>query len=213
MFDPFMGKRYSDIEIRKLLDKYEDQIIYNYESNVCQKAAYEISIGNVVAWFQDGSECGPRALGNRSILADPRNSQMKDTLNSKVKFREEFRPFAPAVLWEYQQEYFDLDIPSPYMLMIADVVNVKRKVIPAVTHVDGTARLQTAIKELSPMFYQLIQEFYFITNVPIVINTSFNIKGEPIVETPNDAMNSFLKSGIDDLFIGNYHIMKKSAGD
>ena len=209
MFDPFMGKRYSDRDVLNHLSKYDDQIYYNQEANVYRKAASAISEGNVVAWFQDGSECGPRALGNRSILADPRNPQMKHILNAKVKFREEFRPFAPAILWEFQQEYFDLDIPSPYMLMIADVVNEKRETIPSVTHVDGTARLQTVVKDISPMFYRLIWEFFYITNVPIVINTSFNIKGEPIVETPYDAINCFLKTGIDELYIGSYHIRKK----
>ena len=133
---------------------------------------------------------------------------MKDHLNAKVKFREAFRPFAPSVLWEHQQEYFDLDIPSPYMLMVSDILEEKRHLIPSVTHVDGTGRLQTVMKELNPKFYKLIEKFDEITGVPIVLNTSFNIRGEPIVETPDDAIRCFMGTGIDELYISNYFIQK-----
>lgn len=133
---------------------------------------------------------------------------MKDHLNSKVKFREMFRPFAPAVLWENQLEYFDLDIPSPYMLMVSNILENKQHLIPAVTHIDGTGRLQTVINELNPRFYKLILEFKKITGIPIVLNTSFNIKGEPIVETPKDAIKCFINTDIDELFIENYYIRK-----
>ena len=134
---------------------------------------------------------------------------MKDYLNAKVKFREAFRPFAPSVLWEYQQEYFDLDIPSPYMLMVSDILEEKQHLIPSVTHVDGTGRLQTVMKELNPKFYRLIERFNKITGIPIVLNTSFNIRGEPIVETPDDAIRCFLGTGIDALYIGDYYIQKR----
>ena len=132
-------------------------------------------------------EWGPRALGNRSVLADPRNSKMKDILNEKVKHRESFRPFAPSILEEYTSDYFDIDIPSPYMLMVANVKQPKK--IPAVTHVDGTGRLQTVSKESNSLYYDLISEFYKITNVPVIINTSMNVMGEPIVNTPLEAYN------------------------
>ena len=176
--------------------------------DVFSKAATSIANGKIIGWFQGKSECGPRALGNRSILADPRDPGMKDRLNAKVKFRESFRPFAPSILWERQQDYFDLDVPSPYMLMVADILEEKRYLIPSVTHVDGTGRLQTVMKELNPMFYRLIEKFDETTGIPIVLNTSFNIRGEPIVETPDDAIQCFLGTGIDELYISSYFVKK-----
>ena len=134
---------------------------------------------------------------------------MKDILNKKVKFREAFRPFAPACIYEFQNEYFDLDISAPYMLMVANVKENVKKYIPAVVHVDGTARVQSVSKELMPEFYALITEFYKITKIPMVINTSFNIKGEEIVETPEDAIKCFLKTEIDELYIGKFKVTKK----
>ena len=146
-------------------------------------------------------EWGPRALGNRSILADPRDVKMKDILNEKIKHREAFRPFAPSILEEYVSEYFDLDIPSPYMLFVAKVKKPEK--IPAVTHVDGTGRLQSVSKEVNPLYYDLINEFYKITGIPIIINTSMNVMGEPIVNTPSDAYNMILKTEMDYLLLGN----------
>ena len=151
-------------------------------------------------------EWGPRALGNRSILADPRNAKMKDILNEKIKHRESFRPFAPSVLEEFSSDYFEIDIPSPYMLMVAKVKQPEK--IPAVTHVDGTARLQTVSKESNPLYYELINQFYKITEIPIVINTSMNVMGEPIVNTPSDAYNMILKTDMDYLVLGNNLISK-----
>ncbi|MBE5966824.1 MAG: hypothetical protein E7255_07640 [Lachnospiraceae bacterium] len=209
MFSPFLGKVYEIENLNRILVYYNDQLIISYYDDICKIAANSIMSGKIIGWFQNESEVGPRALGNRSILADPRNPQMKDILNKKVKFRESFRPFAPAVLWEYQKEYFNIDIPSLYMLMISDVLPEKQLTIPAVTHVDGTARLQTVQKELCPIFYNLIYEFYKITNIPMVINTSFNLKGEPIVERPEDAVECFLNTNIDELYIGNYLFIKK----
>ena len=166
-----------------------------------EKTAKKISDGNIVGWYQGKMEWGPRALGNRSILADPRNSTMKDILNEKIKHRESFRPFAPSVLEEFSSDYFEIDIPSPYMLMVANVKQPKK--IPAVTHVDGTARLQTVSKESNPLYYDLINEFYKITKIPIIINTSMNVMGEPIVNTPSDAYNMILKTDMDCLVLGN----------
>jgi carbamoyltransferase len=148
-------------------------------------------------------EFGPRALGNRSILADPRRAEIKDVLNDRIKKRESFRPFAPAIVAEHLSEYFAQTHPSPAMLMVYDVRPEKRSEIPAVTHVDGTGRLQTVTRELNQRFYDLIQCFYQLTGVPVVLNTSFN-ENEPVVCTPRDAIDCFLNTRIDALFIGNY---------
>ena len=197
MFSPFLGKTYTTEEIMKEVEQYENEIKYVVLEDVFLKAATSISEGKIIGWFQDGAECGPRALGNRSILADPRQKDMKDIINARVKFRESFRPFAPSVLWEHQREYFDLEIPSPYMLMVADIWPRMREKIPAVTHVDGTGRIQTVMKDMNPKYYKLIEKFYEITGVPVVLDTSFNVKGEPIVETPGDAIRCFLGSNFD----------------
>jgi carbamoyltransferase len=151
-------------------------------------------------------EWGPRALGNRSILADPRNENMKDVLNEKIKHRESFRPFAPSILEEFASEYFELNVPSPFMLLVAKVK--KPDVIPAVTHVDGTGRIQTVSQRSNPLYYELIKEFYTKTNVPVLINTSMNVRGEPIVNTPEQAFSMMLKTDMDALVMGNYLITK-----
>ena len=151
-------------------------------------------------------EWGPRALGNRIILADPRIAKMKDILNEKIKHREIFRPFAPCILEEYASEYFDIDIPSPYMLLVAPVKKPEK--IPAVTHVDGTGRLQTVSKYTNPLFYDLINEFYKTTDVPVLINTSMNVRGEPIVNTIEQAYNMIVKTDMDYIVLGN-HIVKR----
>lgn len=208
MFSPYLGKEYSNDEIKKAFRMHKETIQIELCGDVFLKAAASIAAGKIVGWFQGRSECGPRALGNRSILADPRDPRMKDHLNANVKFRESFRPFAPSVLWERQQEYFHLDIPSPYMLMVSNILEEKQHLIPSVTHVDGTGRLQTVMKELNPRFYKLIERFDEITGIPIVLNTSFNIRGEPIVETPDDAIRCFLGTGIDELYINDYFIQK-----
>jgi carbamoyltransferase len=169
--------------------------------------------GKVIGWHQGRFEWGPRALGNRSIIADPRRADMKDIVNVKIKFREPFRPFAPSVLVEKAGDYFALDhpekhYPARFMLYVTDVHEQKRDVLPAITHVDGTGRLQTVSKELNPKYYSLIETFGEATGVPVVLNTSFNLKGEPIVNTPGEAFNSFSKSGMDMLVLGNYIVDK-----
>ena len=171
-------------------------------------AARLIADGHIIGWYQNRTEAGPRALGNRSILADPRDPGMKDKLNSQVKFREGFRPYAPAVLVERLSEYFDLDTPEPYMLRVRAIREEKRKIIPAVTHVDGTGRLQTVSREDNPSFYHLLEEFDRLTGVPIVINTSFNVMGEPIVNKPEDAIRCFYTSGLEALILGRYLLVK-----
>jgi len=151
-------------------------------------------------------EWGPRALGNRSILADPRNAKMKDILNEKIKHRESFRPFAPSILEEHASEYFELDVPSPYMLLVAKVKKPDK--IPAVTHVDGTGRLQTVSRKANPLYYDLINEFYKLTGVPVIVNTSMNVKGEPIVNTPSQGYAMLQKTEMDYLVMGNFLISK-----
>jgi carbamoyltransferase len=185
--------------------------------------------GNAVGWFQGRMEFGPRALGARSILGDPRNSTMQKTLNLKVKYRESFRPFAPAVLREDAAEWFELDCDSPYMLFVADVaqakqrqmsdeeqalfgiekLNVSRSEIPAVTHVDYSARIQTVDRETNPRFHQLLSAFKARTGCPVLVNTSFNVRGEPIVCTPQDAFRCLMGTEMELLVIGNYLVRKE----
>ena len=172
------------------------------------KAARAIADGKVVGWFQGGSEFGPRALGHRSLLADPRRADMKGRVNEKVKAREPFRPFAPSVLLEHAADYFDLPGPSPFMLLVAEVREARRAEIPAVVHVDGTARVQTVTKRDNGLYHDLLQRFYEITGVPLVLNTSFNTRGEPIVETPVEALADFFRSGMDVLVLGPYLLEK-----
>ena len=167
-----------------------------------------IAAGKVVGWFQGGMEWGPRALGNRSILADPRRPEMKDVLNARVKHREKFRPFAPSVLAEATGEYFDQSYPDPFMLKVYNVREEQRHRIPAVTHVDGTGRLQTVDRESNPLYWELISEFGSLTGVPVVLNTSFN-ENEPIVCRPEEAIQCFLRTKMDALAIGNYLIRKE----
>lgn len=173
-------------------------------------AAEHLAQGQVVGWFQGGSEWGPRSLGHRSILGDPRGEDMRDRINLKIKFRESFRPFAPSVLRERADEWFDLrGHDSPFMLVVADVHESKRQ-IPAVTHVDGSARIQTVDAEDSPLFHRLISEFDRLTGVPMVVNTSFNVRGEPIVQTPEDAFRCFVATHMDALVLGRCVLEKAS---
>jgi carbamoyltransferase len=202
----YVGPSYSNEEIKKFLDSKN----ISYESfdreSLLKKTAQLIADGNIVGWYQGKMEWGPRALGNRSILADPRREDMKDILNRKIKHRESFRPFAPSILEEHASDYFDIDVPSPYMLMVAPVK--KPKEIPAVTHVDGTGRLQTVSKESNELYYNLINEFYKITEIPVIINTSMNVMGEPIVNTPEQAHQMIVKTDMDYIVMGNYLVKK-----
>ena len=202
----YVGPSYSRDEIKKFLDT--KNIEYDELDNtlVIEKCAKLISEGNVVGWYQGKMEWGPRALGNRSILADPRRKEMKDILNEKIKHRESFRPFAPSILEEHYSEYFDIDISSPYMLMVAPVKKPDK--IPAVTHVDGTGRLQTVSKNSNPLYHKLISKFYELTDVPVIINTSMNVKGEPIVNTPEQAYNMLTKTDMDYLFMQNFMVAR-----
>ncbi len=160
----------------------------------------------MLGWYQGKMEWGPRALGCRSILADPRKTEMKDILNEKIKHRESFRPFAPSILEEHVSNYFDIDRISPYMNLVVPVK--KPQDIPAVTHIDGTGRLQTVNKNANPMYHNLISEFFKITGVPVIINTSMNVMGEPIVNTPEQAYQMIVKTDMDCIVMGNYLVKK-----
>ena len=165
--------------------------------------------GKIIGWFQNRAEFGPRALGNRSILCKPYPSSMRDYLNKKVKFREEFRPFAPAILEEQLNEYFDINQKSEHMLIACRVKKNKKKIIPATVHIDNSCRVQSVNKQLNFQFWSLLNEFNNITGIPVLLNTSFNIKGMPIVNTSEDAIECFLKYKIDYLVIDNFLVRKK----
>ncbi len=206
------GPQFSNDEIRAALTEAgADFEFLQDEPALLRQTAQMIADGKVVAWFQGRLEFGPRALGARSLLADARNPAMKDIINAKVKFRESFRPFAPAILREHVHEYFEApkDMDMPFMLLVPKVRAEKRAIIPAVTHQDGTGRVQTVTEAANGRYYHLIQEFHRQTGVPVVINTSFNVRGEPIVCTPQDAYRTFVTTGIDALVIGDFVVTRK----
>jgi carbamoyltransferase len=208
MQNAYLGPEYSREEIKRFL--YEKEIVYEEfeREKILKITAKNIADKRVVGWFQGRMEWGPRALGNRSILADPSDKKMQDIVNLKIKFRESFRPFAPTVLLDKASEYFELDCQSPYMLLVTQVRENKR-VIPAVTHVDGSARIQTIAREDNPLYYDLIEEFYKLTGIPVIINTSFNVRGEPIVCKPEDAYACFMRTKMDNLVMGNFMMRKE----
>lgn len=206
---PFVGPEYSKDDILDALNSFG--LSYRRSENICAETASFLADGDIVGWFQGRMEMGPRALGNRSILADPTREDVKRELNSRVKFREPFRPFAPSVLLEEVDKWFGYDCPSPYMILVYDVLPEKRNEVPGITHVDGTGRLQTVSPEDNERYHRLISEFENRTGVPIVVNTSFNIKGEPIVNTPSDAIRTFLGNGLDHLVLGDFIVEKETV--
>jgi len=224
----YLGPEYSQKEIEvELINNQANFDILN-DVDLIEKTATSLSLGKAVGWFQGRMEFGPRALGARSILGDPRSSEMQKNLNLKVKYRESFRPFAPSILREDVSEWFDFDTDSPYMLMVANVkkdktidmnekqkelfgidkLNIKRSEIPAVTHVDYSARIQTVHKETNERYFNLLKKFKEKTNCPVIVNTSFNVRGEPIVNTPTDAFSCFMGTDLDYLVIGNCFLEK-----
>ena len=225
----YLGPEYDQSEIENELN--ESGAIYdiiNNEDELFEKTAKDLSNGEAVGWFQGRMEFGPRALGGRSILGDPRSPEMQKNLNLKVKYRESFRPFAPSILREDLNDWFSIDSESPYMLIVAEVnknkclkmteeqnklfgidkLNIKRSEIPAVTHVDYSARIQTVNSQTNPKYFKLISRFKELTGCPILVNTSFNVRGEPIVNTPTDAFNCFMGTELDKLVIGNCYLEK-----
>ncbi len=205
----FLGPAFSEEACRSALDI--EGLRAEALDDPAETCARLLAKGKIVGWYQDRMEVGPRALGNRSILADPRDPGMKDRMNRQIKFREGFRPFAPAILEDRCGEYFESDDPSPFMLRVYRVRPEKTGSIPAVIHVDGTCRVQTVHAESHPLFHRLIDRFDRLTGVPVVLNTSFNLRGEPIVLTPADALSTFLRSGMDALFLGRLLVRKDSS--
>ena len=226
----YLGPEYSSDQIKKELEEcgaiFEE---LSYE-NMINKTAKSLSEGEAIGWFQGRMEFGPRALGGRSILGDPRSETMQKNLNLKVKYRESFRPFAPSVLASEAPKWFDINIESPYMLIVSNVkkektikmdekqkklfgidkLNLKRSEIPAITHVDYSARIQTVKKNTNLEYFDLLKKFNEITGCPVLVNTSFNIRGEPIVNTPSDAFNCFMGTELDKLIIGNFYLDKNN---
>lgn len=202
----YWGPAYSDDEIVKALEA--SRVPFRRSSDVATDAAALLQSGRFVGWFQGRAEFGPRALGNRSILADPRGHDVKDRLNQEVKHREGFRPYAPSVLRERCRDYFTIDLPSPFMLLVAGVLPEKQDLIPAIMHTDGTARIQTVTRDENPQYYRLIAEFEKLTGVPMVLNTSFNVRGEPMVCSPQDALKCFWTTGLDALVMGDFVVEK-----
>lgn len=225
----YLGPGFSQVKIENELDQCGAVYITYCQDDVVERAAKALADGKAIGWMNGRAEFGPRALGNRSILADPRSPTIQKLLNLKVKYRESFRPFAPSVLHEDASEWFDIDSDSPYMLLVADVakskqrtmtpeeealfgiekLNTLRSFIPAVTHVDYSARVQTVHEQTNPRFYQLIKKFKEITGCPVLVNTSFNVRGEPIVCSPSDAFKCFIGTELDVLVIGNCFLKKE----
>jgi carbamoyltransferase len=230
----YLGPDYSDKEAILSFKKHK-AVYKRIESfdDLCGETADLLDKGNVVGWFQGRMEYGPRALGNRSILGDARNKEMQKKLNLKIKYREGFRPFAPSVLYENSKDFFDLNVPSPYMLLIADVVEGRRKKLPdnyfdmdlweklyyersdvqSITHLDFSARIQTVHKETNPRYWQLIKTFKDKTGYGVIVNTSFNVRGEPIVCTPEDAYKCFMRTEMDYLVVNNFILKKADQPD
>ncbi|MFZ4620071.1 MAG: carbamoyltransferase [Bacteroidota bacterium] len=226
----YLGTAYSDDEIEQMLQLSKNPYRkFSSSEELCKETASLLAEEKVIGWFQGRMEFGPRALGNRSILGDARSPEMQKTMNLKIKFRESFRPFAPSVLSEHAAEWFDLPSDSPYMLLVADVLPRHRKEmeagentvkglaqldrvrssIPAVTHIDYSARVQTVHRETNPLYHQLISEFNALTGCPVIVNTSFNVRGEPIVELPEDALRCFLRTEMDILVMGKLLLRKE----
>jgi carbamoyltransferase len=202
----YLGPSFDDGAIEATLKTYK--IRFTRLSDPASTAAELLAEGKILGWFQGRMEFGPRALGSRSILADPRDPGMNAKVNNAVKFREWWRPFAPSLKKEAAPEYLESAFDSPFMILTAQVRREKRSVIPAVTHVDGSARPQTVEKEINPLYYRLIDEFGKRTGVPVVLNTSFNLRGEAIVHTPTDAIRTFFSSGMDALILDSFLVEK-----
>ena len=210
--NPYLGKKYSNNEVNNILENFKEKIdyqIFKKDDALNNLVCKELLKEKVIGWFQDRMEFGPRALGNRSIISSPIGPNIKDLINSKIKLRESFRPFAPSILEDKVSDWFNKKIYSDYMSFVAKIKEDKKSIIPAVTHVDGTGRLQTVNIKQNEKFYNLIKKFYEISNVPILLNTSFN-ENEPIVMTPKHALECFLRTEMDYLVINNFFIYKKT---
>jgi carbamoyltransferase len=230
MSGSFLGPEYSDKDVLKAVNAYGAVFEYYHSfENLTTKVSQLLSEGKVVGWVQGRMEFGPRALGNRSILGDARNHEMQKKLNLKIKYRESFRPFAPSVLAEENSNYFDLNVDSPYMLLVAQVnpkwlkplpenyfqlplmerLYVERSKVPAITHIDLSARIQTVHRDTNPRYWELINKFKELTGCGLIVNTSFNVRGEPIICTPDDAYRCFMRTEMDYLVINNFLFEKE----
>jgi carbamoyltransferase len=205
----YLGPDFSNEQIERVLKVYK--LPYRRVESAPKAAAGLLVKNHLVGWFQGRMEFGPRALGSRSILSDPRFEENRDRVNEAVKFRETWRPFAPSILHEKGNQYFSAYSDSPYMILTFWANVVGKQKIPAVVHVDGTGRLQSVHRETNPRYHELILEFERLTGVPVVMNTSFNLKGDPIVCTPKDAVQTFYTSGLDDLVIGDFLVSKATS--
>lgn len=230
MAGSYLGPKFSNDEIKQYLDGHSIPYHFHEDAEFYPLLAEKLNSGNVVGWFQGRMEFGPRALGGRSIIGDPRNTEMQSTMNLKIKYRESFRPFAPSVLAEDVSEYFEQKTSSPYMLIVAQVAssllksieNTKkgldrlkqiRSTLPAITHVDNSARIQTVHEQTNPRFYQILKAFKELTNCAVLINTSFNVRGEPIVTTPEDAFRCFMRTEMDILVLENFILYKTEQAE
>ena len=229
----YLGPSYKDDQVEKILNSLGAKYEKKDEDSLINTVADHLKNKKTIGWFQGRMEFGPRALGSRSIIADPRSDKMQKELNLKVKFRESFRPFAPSILREEVNDWFDINCDSPYMLLVSDVkkniqipmnekdqklfgidkLNVKRSSIPAVTHVDYSARIQTVHKETNPKYYKLLKRFKEITGCPLLVNTSFNIRGEPIVCSVEDSFKCFMGTNLDILVCENYILFKEEQDE
>jgi carbamoyltransferase len=224
----FLGPEFSNTEIAEALDRMGAPSIEVTDDELFDRVASDLASGKVIGWFQGRMEFGPRALGGRSIIGDARNTKMQSVMNLKIKFRESFRPFAPSVLRDRVSDYFDMDCDSPYMLLVApvaesrrrpmpksaselwgiDLLNVPRSDIPAVTHIDYSARIQTVHEQTNPRYHRLLKAFEALTGYGVLVNTSFNVRGEPIVCSPEDAYRCFMRTEMDLLVLGNHLVYK-----
>jgi carbamoyltransferase len=212
----YLGPEFSNAEIGELLTvnaqkiQAENCLVEEIldEAELCRRTALRVAEGKVIGWFQGRLEWGPRALGNRSIVCDPRRADMKDILNLKIKRRESFRPFAPSIIREAVKEWFETDYDVPFMLQVYQIREDKRPLIPAVTHVNGSGRLQSVTESQNPRYYRLIKSFETITGVPTVLNTSFN-ENEPVVCKPEEALDCFLRTRMDVLVMGNWFMERR----
>ena len=225
----YLGPLFNDDEIRKSLDSLNAIYIKKTDKEIMNDTANALTSGKAIGWMQGRMEFGPRALGNRSIIADPRSSFMQKQLNLKVKFRESFRPFAPSILYEHTKDWFNDLVDSPYMLQVCELnkerciemeddekrlfglekLNIPRSSVPAITHIDYSARIQTVHQETNSLYHKLINHFYKLTEVPLIVNTSFNVRGEPIVCSPMDAFKCFMGTELDILVVGNFFLIKE----
>ena len=229
----YLGPKYSNEEIKTYLEKIDAPYRTFQDDELLPKVAELLNKGKVIGWFNGNMEFGPRALGGRSIIGDPRNKKMQSIMNLKIKYRESFRPFAPSILEEDVNSQFELNTKSPYMLLVSNVnknlhkkmtrkqlnlfgiekLNIPRSTIPAITHVDYSARIQTVSKKTNKRYYNLIKEFKNITGCPLLVNTSFNVRGEPIVCSPKDAYNCFIQTEMDILVLENQILFKKDQNN